>query len=347
MSHTAYDDLWLRGQVELADLLPVELPKDPPKPEKDKLVAFQKFATMYIKYILIFRKLEESYDQIVHPQKRRTIRHLLDGVIGRVLELKNEMVTLELLEFHYFDDILSDMKLTPSDVEVPIPRYFLSENAKTIKEREKLLGTILAKMGPPDLDKTEGDQVTMTTEEAVRLIQVHERARQGRLRAKLMKEIRVQEERERQAQLRGAPKIDSNVAATLIQKVWRGYWQRKVTAKLRAEELVLLGMKSPPPPKSQKNTNVYLSKKIEEKRHQVQQQHEKEFQEALVAVKDRLRDVEGPDMRERMQDQIRQWMIEVRDATGKFPEYPSVDEGGSLAIFKPRVEGEVHTYVHV
>ena len=73
---------------------------------------------------------------------------------------------------------------------MPIPRYFLSENAKTIKEREKLLGTILAKMGPPDLDKTEGDQVTMTTEEAVRLIQVHERARQGRLRAKLMKEIR-------------------------------------------------------------------------------------------------------------------------------------------------------------
>ena len=73
----------------------------------------------------------------------------------------------------------------------------------------------------------------------------------------------MQEEREKQAQLRGAPKIDSHVAATLIQKVWRGYWQRKQTAKLRAEELVLLGMKSPPPPKSQKNTSAYLSKKIE------------------------------------------------------------------------------------
>ena len=33
---------------------------------------------------------------------------------------------------------------------------------------------------------------------------------------------------------------------------------------------------------------------------------------ALVAVKDRLREVEGPDMTERMQDQIRQWFIEVR-----------------------------------
>ena len=33
--------------------------------------------------------------------------------IRRMLELKHEMVNLELLEFHYFDDILTDMKLTP------------------------------------------------------------------------------------------------------------------------------------------------------------------------------------------------------------------------------------------
>lgn len=32
---------------------------------------------------------------------------------SRILEMKNEMVNLELLEFHYFDDILTDMKLTP------------------------------------------------------------------------------------------------------------------------------------------------------------------------------------------------------------------------------------------
>ena len=33
--------------------------------------------------------------------------------MGRILELRNEMVQLELLEYHYFDDILVDMKLTP------------------------------------------------------------------------------------------------------------------------------------------------------------------------------------------------------------------------------------------
>ena len=30
-----------------------------------------------------------------------------------MLELKQEMLGLELLEFHYFDDLLADMKLTP------------------------------------------------------------------------------------------------------------------------------------------------------------------------------------------------------------------------------------------
>ena len=33
--------------------------------------------------------------------------------MGRVLELKNEMANLELCEYHYFDDVLSDLKLTP------------------------------------------------------------------------------------------------------------------------------------------------------------------------------------------------------------------------------------------
>ena len=43
-------------------------------------------------------------------------------------------------------------------------------------------------------------------------------------------------------------------------------------------------------------------------------------------------------MKEQMQDQVRQWFIETRDATGKFPEFPSTEEGGSAAIFKMREE---------
>ena len=34
--------------------------------------------------------------------------------------------------------------------------------------------------------------------------------------------------------------------------------------------------------------------------------------QALVSIKDKIRAVEGPDMKETMQDQIRQWFIECR-----------------------------------
>ena len=52
----------------------------------------------------------------------------------------------------------------------------------------------------------------------------------------------MQEEREKQAQLRGAPTIDPDLAATKIQKVWKGYAQRKRTKQLREEEFEFIGM---------------------------------------------------------------------------------------------------------
>ena len=45
-------------------------------------------------------------------------------------------------------------KISPlqNDIEMPIPKYFTHERAKALKEREKLLGQILAKLGPQDKD---------------------------------------------------------------------------------------------------------------------------------------------------------------------------------------------------
>lgn len=99
--------------MELSSLLTEELPAEPPQPEKDRVVFFQRVAVLYVRYLQIFRKLEKVYDLVVHPQKRRVIRVILDGVMGRVLELKNEMVEKEFSEYHYMDDVLHDLKLTP------------------------------------------------------------------------------------------------------------------------------------------------------------------------------------------------------------------------------------------
>ena len=48
--------------------------------------------------------------------RMRALKHNFShnvSCVCRILELKHEMMNLELLEFHYFDDILADMKLTP------------------------------------------------------------------------------------------------------------------------------------------------------------------------------------------------------------------------------------------
>lgn len=115
-SLSAYGKIWVAAQGALEDLIQKEIPAEPPRPQKDQQVAFHTLATFYVKYVQILRSLETVYDQIIHPQKRRVIRHVLDGVMGRVLELKREMVDLEFSEFHYYDDILQDLKLTPVSV---------------------------------------------------------------------------------------------------------------------------------------------------------------------------------------------------------------------------------------
>ncbi len=110
---SSYGQMWDAAQGALEDLLEDEYPTMQLRPQKDRLQVFQTLATFYLRYLKIFRALEEVYDQIVHPQKRRVVHQVLEGVMGRIVELKNEMVELEYSEFHYFDDILQDFKMTP------------------------------------------------------------------------------------------------------------------------------------------------------------------------------------------------------------------------------------------
>lgn len=108
-----YNQMWADAQLELSHLLEEELPPEPLAPEKDRVVFVQRLATLYVCYLQVFRKLEKVHDLMVHPQKRRVVRGTLDAVMGRVLELKNEMVEKEFSEYHYMDDILNALKLTP------------------------------------------------------------------------------------------------------------------------------------------------------------------------------------------------------------------------------------------
>uniref|UniRef100_A0AAY4BCR0 ATPase AAA-type core domain-containing protein n=1 Tax=Denticeps clupeoides TaxID=299321 RepID=A0AAY4BCR0_9TELE len=283
---------------------------------------------MYVRYVQIFRQLEVAYDQIVHPQKMRAIRGILDGVMGRVLELKNEMVEKEFSEYHYMDDVIQDLKLTPADIEIPIPRYFANERGNILSERNM---AIYSAIGKVERNKAPGPQA-LKLEEAIKIIQVSERARQGRLRARFMREIQRDEERQQKAKDSELGPAAFDQAAVCIQKVWKGFVQRKKTKWEREEEMIFLGM-AMGPRHFQPCATVAAADAIEQRRRQKQREHEDDYQKATVSVTGLLRESEGPDMKETLKDQIRQWFFECRDATGSFPEYPEEEDGGSAIIF--------------
>ncbi|XP_073489747.1 dynein regulatory complex protein 11 [Aquarana catesbeiana] len=339
MSHTFYNKMWVEAQQNLSLLLHQEMPDVPPKPEKDRMAVAQQLGTMYVRYLQIFRNLELTFDQMTHPQKRRLVRLVLDGVMGRILELKEELVELEISEFQYFDDILQDLKMGPESLEIPIPKYFIKEKMKVLKDRERILSQILERTGAKDTEMVKPLK-PMSLDEAVRVIQVSERARQGRLRAKFMKEIHLEEKRERMAKLQGEKALDPEIAAQRIQKVWRGYIQRKRTKQQREEEMIFLGM-VPPANFNTVSMAQMIAGKTETLRTELQEQHEANFQHALVQIKDTIRETEGLDMKETLQDQIRQWFIECRHATGKFPDFPDEEDGGSKAIFAQKTPEQV------
>ncbi|XP_045701684.1 dynein regulatory complex protein 11 [Phyllostomus hastatus] len=338
MSNRTYNQMWRQTQEALNSLLDKESQKRA-EPPRSEVFIFQMLATFYIKYVQIFRNLEDAYDQMVHPQKRILIRKVLDGVMGRILELKNEMVELELAEFHYFDDILQDLKLTPQQLDIPIPKYFLKEKVEVIKEREKILAQILADSGV-GLPMVKSPSRTMPLEDAVKTIQTAERARQGRLRALFMKHIFLQEFKVRHSRIIGERIADVGAAALHIQKVWRGFHQCRKTKLEREDEMVFLGM-NPPRLLDNLSDAMVQAQRVACLRSSVQSKHEDNYREALVAIKADLKLTEGPDIKENLQDQIRRWFIECRNLTGSFPEYPDAEDGGSAVIFSNKTPQQV------
>jgi hypothetical protein len=88
---------------------------------------FDHHARLYIKYISIYRRLEECYDQMVHPQKRIFIRKVLESTMIRICETKKSMIKEQPRTnslYTHLDSLLTQMKYDPTVIELPVPRYF-------------------------------------------------------------------------------------------------------------------------------------------------------------------------------------------------------------------------------
>lgn len=237
MSNKTLNDSWHSTQKVLESLAVTDYQKLALDPEFERPIAQRCVFELYAKYILVANRLEGIYDEMVQPQKRLLVRRLLDASLGRVIELKHDLVAIDMNEFSYNDDVIRDLKLLPHDLELKIPRYFLRESSENIAYKKRFIDDVLLKLGWLDEEIVEEK---MTEMQAIHIIQMHERARQGRLRAQFMKEIRQLKEKGKPDAVKD--RTDGLMAAMRIQKMWRGFVDRRKTRHGKIEEMYLIGM---------------------------------------------------------------------------------------------------------
>ena len=61
------------------------------------------------------------------------------------LDFQHEMVNLDLNEYSVIDDVLSDLKVTPDKIELPIPAYYTKVGQHLTISKPKTTFAIMAK----------------------------------------------------------------------------------------------------------------------------------------------------------------------------------------------------------
>ncbi|CAG0886207.1 unnamed protein product [Cyprideis torosa] len=359
MSHKSYNELWRITQQKLQEQLAIEEGLDK---HVHRQAVFDEVATLYLHYLVILRQLDECYDQIVHPQKRILLRKLLDQTIGRILELKQELVRLDIREIQYFDHLLAELGMQPEDASITIPKYFLRETKDSAENRKQQFREIYKTLGYID-EMEEKKPVPLTIGEAILLIQTVERGRQGRCRAALMRNIRKSQTQPAQ---KPRSTLDLVLAATRIQRVYRGHRARRYVQHIRKQEMIFLGMIPPDPipkelrPQTKAEENSAL-------RCQKQEEYRADYELALARIREEVADSETEEMSLRIQQEIKNWFMETKSVSvvyedylnvslcasesedvkslekeGKFPDLPSEEDGGSAAIFNPALLPPAH-----
>ncbi|XP_066140976.1 IQ and AAA domain-containing protein 1-like [Euwallacea fornicatus] len=332
MSHKYYDKEFAHIQDYLSSTLNTE-PSQTDRREHRHLLA-----TLYLRYIVISNKLSICVDQMVQPQKRLLLRKLLEAVLGRILELKSDLVEADLAEWTHCGDLLEKLGLTPFETELEIPSCFRNEREEDIAYKKRIIEMVLNKLG--FAEKVE-EKSPMAEQQAILIVQTHERARQGRLRAQFMKEIRSMKEKNKPSEGEDVETKARGInmgAALKIQKIWRGYVARRATRRRKLQEMLLIGMI--PSPKK-KNEEIEKDLQNKERRRQLQKERQKVYDLEIKNIRRNLEKTQRGPVLEQLSDQVRGWLHEYKAQTGKIPEYTGSERSASrLMLSRQGTESE-------
>lgn len=160
-----------------------------------------------------------------------------------------------------------------------------------------------------------------------------------------MKEIRQLKEKGKPDGVKD--RTDGLVAAMRIQKVWRGFATRRKTRRGKLEEMYLIGMV--PHPVQRDLAAIEDAEQVRQlswiwlenvevmwnlfqrtqRRYQLQATFKEDYEQTLKQAKEDITKKHSVPLSEEIADEIRAWFREYQTRTGKFPEFPSEDNGGS------------------
>ena len=333
MSNKFFNISWRNALKKLSDAYEIELEplknniqNKSLKKAKQNSEWFNHFAVIYVLYLDIYRDLESCLENANNPQKKILLMKIVENVLYRILELKRDLIALNTntnavkSDFINLDSILKENKIRYDQLNIPVPRYFITVVDEKMKKREELLENLRKAMNIKIENKEKivfKYPMEKSVQEAIGFIVNYERGRQGIQKGLIKKEQLLEIFRKQQKQKKLTQKKNENgkeekneteEAILVIQKFIRGYKAREVVDKIRKEELLFLNI--------QHNNNKLneLSDKIhgiEKIRKEELMEKQRELREEYEKLRRDMEENEGLEIREREMEKRRQFVIDI------------------------------------
>ena len=281
------------------------------------------------------RKIEDSYDQIIHVQIREMVKKFLQNILCRLVKVKGEIIyfnnpILELKPCHYvfLDEYLIDLKLEPDDLNLSIPRYFREDNSDKMIERRLLFENALKRVNGntlPEEDRTKFFyHIDITFDDSISILQNFEICRQNikRITQKLKYELKKEKDpiagggQTLAAEERRSIILQHLVAIQKIKQIKEEEMKFLRMKKNTLEENLMIpalnSIGTNPTEKDEIFSNLKSPEEIRKNRKEIQKERQRDYEEYLKNLEKSIKEVEGYDMKQKMINERRDWMEQYR-----------------------------------
>ena len=343
MSEKFFYDNFFQSLIELHEQIqleqwPASIGPDGKKPAdswKNMKQFLNFYVGIYVKYIYLMRKIEDTYDQIIHVQIREMVKKFLQNILCRLVKVKGEIIyfnnpILELKPCHYvfLDEYLIDLKLEPEDLDLAIPRYFREDNSDKMIERRLILEDALKRVNGntlPEEDRTKFFyHVDITFDESISILQNFEICRQNikRITQKLKYELKKEKDpiagggQTLAAEERRSIILHHLVAIQKVKQIKEEEMKFLRMKKNTFEENLMIpalnSIGTNPTEKDEIFINLKSPEEIRKNRKEIQKERERDYQDYLKNLEKSINEVEGYDIKQKMINERRDWMEQYK-----------------------------------